>query len=80
MLDNAKAHTNAGSKALAEELKIELLFMPPYTSEFNCIEALWSVLKRDFKRRVLEERKVSISDNHFSVLLQNSLDAIVPAV
>jgi transposase len=62
VLDNAKAHTNKESKLLAEELNIELLFMPPYTPEFNCIEALWSVLKRDFKRRVLEEGAVSVSD------------------
>ena len=65
MLDNAKAHTNKESKLLAEELNIELLFMPPYTPEFNCIEALWSVLKRDFKRRVLEEVAVSVSDQRF---------------
>jgi transposase len=30
------------------------MFMPPYSPEFNSIEALWSVLKRDFKKRVLE--------------------------
>ena len=69
VLDNARAHTNAESKALAEELNIDLMFMPPYTPEFNCIEALWSVLKRDFKRRVLDQRAVSISDEKFKELL-----------
>ena len=54
VLDNARAHTNAGSKSVAAALNVELLYMPPYTPEFNCIEALWSVLKRDFKSRVLE--------------------------
>jgi transposase len=41
------------------------MFMPPYCPEFNCIEALWSVLKRDFKKRVLLEQRVEISDDHF---------------
>ena len=50
-------------KSLAEELNIELMFMPPYSPEFNCIEALWSVIKRDIKKRVLELREVVISDD-----------------
>jgi transposase len=53
VLDNHKAHHNLEVKELAEELNFELMFMPPYTPEFNCIEALWSVIKRDFKQRVL---------------------------
>ena len=80
VLDNARAHTTLESKQLAEELNIDLMFMPPYTPEFNCIEALWSVLKRDFKRRVLDERSVSLSDERFRILLQQSLDAITPTV
>jgi transposase len=41
------------------------MFMPPYSPEFNCIEALWSVIKRDFKKRVLALRKVVIGDGQF---------------
>ena len=65
VLDNARAHITKEAKQTAEELNLELMFMPPYTPEFNCIEALWSVIKKDFKRRVLEEQKVEISDDHF---------------
>ena len=54
--------------------------MPPYTPEFNCIEALWSVIKRDFKQRVLAENQVVIGDIRFRNLLQDSLDAIKPSV
>ena len=56
VLDNHKAHTSPLSKQLTQELNMELMFMPPYSPEFNCIEALWSVIKRDFKRRVLDLR------------------------
>jgi transposase len=55
VLDNHKAHHNLQVKELAEGLNFELMFMPPYSPEFNCIEALWSVLKRDFKQRVLSQ-------------------------
>jgi len=69
VLDNARAHTTNDSKRLAEELNMELMFMPPYSPEFNCIEALWSVIKRDFKKRVLDLRDVVISDAQFRNLL-----------
>jgi transposase len=69
VLDNARAHTTLDVKQLAEALNLELLFMPPYTPEFNSIEALWSVIKRDFKKRVLALRDVVISDNQFRTLL-----------
>jgi transposase len=80
VLDNARAHTTNDSKRLAEELNMELMFMPPYSPEFNCIEALWSVIKRDFKKRVLDLRDVVISDAQFRSLLQDSLNAIKPSV
>ena len=67
-------------KDLAEELNIYLMFMPPYSPEFNCIEALWSVIKRDFKRRVLEKRQIIIGDDLFRQLLLDSLNAIKPKV
>jgi hypothetical protein len=80
VLDNARAHQTTDVKALAEELNLELMFMPPYCPEFNCIEALWSVLKKDFKRRVLLQQKVEISDDLFRRLLQESLDSVTPKV
>ena len=80
VLDNHKAHTSPPSKKLAEELNFELMFMPPYSPEFNCIEALWSVIKRDFKRRVLDMRQVLISELQFRIFLQQSVDAISPKV
>ena len=80
VLDNAKAHRTADVYATAEKLNFELMFMPPYCPEFNCIEALWSVLKRDFKKRVLEQRKVMISDDLFRQLLLECLNAVAPKV
>ena len=80
VLDNHKAHRTADVSALAKKLNFQFMFMPPYSPEFNCIEALWGVLKKDFKRRVLEQRKVEISDDLFRQLLEESLNAVKPKV
>ena len=49
VLDNHPAHKTLVNKEMARQLNFELMFMPPYTPELNSIEALWSVIKRDFK-------------------------------
>jgi transposase len=33
-------------------------FMPPYTPEFNCIEALWGWVKKDVKKRMAQSQIV----------------------
>ena len=52
VLDNARAHYTSEVKAAADRFKIDFWYMPPYTPELNSIESLWSVIKRDFKRRL----------------------------
>ena len=61
VLDNARAHITIAVREEAEFQNIELMFMPPYTPELNSIEALWSVIKRDFKKRILARKDVFIS-------------------
>ena len=80
VLDNARAHITIAVKEEAEFQNIELMFMPPYTPELNSIEALWSVIKRDFKKRILARKEVFISQEDFRKHLQESCDAISPIV
>jgi len=58
VLDNAPAHRTLANKQLAATLKLELMFLPPYTPELNSIEALWSVIKSDFKQRAIARNMV----------------------
>jgi transposase len=44
-----QAHPTLPNKKLTASLDIELMFLPPYTPELNSIEALWVVIKREFK-------------------------------
>jgi len=50
--------------------------MPPYSPELNAIEPLWSVLKRDFKKRMLEHRVDKVEEHFFRKILWESLEAI----
>ena len=54
--------------------------MPPYTPELNSIESLWSVIKRDFKRRMFDNKEVNVTQAQFAKVLQESLDAVTPSV
>jgi transposase len=46
VLDNARYQRNAVVEALAKELGIKLLFLPPYSPNLNLIERLWKFIKR----------------------------------
>jgi hypothetical protein len=79
VLDNARAHHTLANKQLAASLDIELMFLPPYTPELNSIEALWAVIKGEFKQRALARNLVRMKQEEFTSLLQGCLDDITPA-
>jgi hypothetical protein len=51
--DNHRAHHKLEVVEIANRLNIEFVFLPAGTPEMNSIEALWSVIKRDFKSRLI---------------------------
>jgi len=54
ILDNASFHKGANTKELVEKAKCYLLYLPPYSPDFNPIEHQWATLKsryRTFKQR-----------------------------
>lgn len=57
ILDNLSAHKVAGVRELVEARGARLLYLPPYSPDFNPIEQAWSKIKqqlRSAKARVLE--------------------------
>jgi transposase len=46
IMDNARYQRNALVMGLAQELGIELLFLPSYSPNLNLIERLWRFVKR----------------------------------
>ncbi len=45
VMDDARYQRNAGVQTLAQELGVELLFLPPYSPNLNLIERLWKLVK-----------------------------------
>jgi transposase len=65
ILDNLGAHKVPGVRQLIEERGAQLLYLPPYSPDFNPIEQAWSKLKqrlRGVKARVLEQLEPAIAD------------------
>ena len=47
VLDNARYQRCEAVRALAAELRIELLYLPPYSPNLNLIERLWKFVKKE---------------------------------
>ena len=77
--DNHRSHHTNSVKELAHQLNIELMFLPPYTPELNSIEALWSVVKGNLKKSLLERRGATLKQQDLSDLMQESLNRVTPA-
>ena len=50
IMDNASFHQSVETEFLIEQAGCKLLFLPPYSPEFNPIEHTWASLKRYIKR------------------------------
>jgi len=49
ILDNASFHKGANTKELVEKAKCYLLYLPPYSPDFNPIEHQWARLKSRYR-------------------------------
>ena len=67
--DNHRAHYKYEVSKEAHGLNIEFIFMPAGTPEMNSIEALGSVIKRDFKSRLIQLKLVTVKQVQFSAIL-----------
>jgi transposase len=52
ILDNATFHKGGKIKELIEALGCQLLYLPPYSPEFNKIENCWSWLKSRIRKQI----------------------------
>jgi len=64
VLDNLGAHKVDGVRGLIESCGAQLLYLPPYSPDFNPIEQAWSKLKqllRGARARVLDQLEPAIA-------------------
>ncbi len=68
VMDNLSAHKVAGVRALIEARGAELRYLPPYSPDYNPIEACWSMVKQ--KLRCLRARTLEALDQAIAEALR----------
>jgi len=75
ILDNLSAHKVEGVRAAVESRGAQLLYLPPYSPDFNPIEQAWSKLKqllRGAKARILDQLQPAITQAIDAITSQNA--------
>ena len=75
ILDNLGAHKVPGVRELVEARGAKLLYLPPYSPDFNPIEQCWGKVKqklRSLKARTLDSLQQAISEAIFSITPDNA--------
>jgi len=65
IMDNMKSHHANDVKKCLDERKVNYLYLPPYSPDFNPIEKLWSKIKaflRKLKARTPEQLPIAINE------------------
>lgn len=65
VMDNLPAHKVQGVKEKLEKAGVQLLYLPPYSPDFNPIELMWSKVKtflRAAKARTVDELQLAVRE------------------
>jgi transposase len=76
IMDNLAAHKVAGVRQLIEATGARLLYLPPYSPDFNPIEQAWSKIKqwlRSAKARTADALEKAIADALATITADNAL-------
>jgi len=75
VMDNLSAHKVKGVRELIEATGAELLYLPPYSPDFNPIEKSWSKLKqllRAAKARTAEALEQAVTQALLAITAENA--------
>ena len=62
VLDNHRAHLSHSVRQLFRDLKCRLLFLPPASSILNPIESVWSLMKREWRKKLVVTSPKNMSE------------------
>ena len=57
ILDNSRSHHADKTVRKARELKIKLVFLPPYSPDINPVEFVWKTIKREVSVRFIQSKE-----------------------
>jgi transposase len=75
VMDNLSAHKVAGVRERIESVGAQLLYLPPYSPDFNPIEPAWSKVKqglRGAQARTLEVLETAVAQALSAITAQNA--------
>ena len=67
IIDNASFHKSAKVQKLIEDAGCDLIFLPPYSPDFNPIEHWWHKIKTEI-RKLIRNTKNTLNDSMGAVL------------
>jgi transposase len=73
VMDNLSAHKVSGIVETIETAGVKLMFLPPYSPDFNPIELMWSKIKAILRR--LKIRAMELLDQ----AIVTAFDAVIPS-
>lgn len=72
-MDNLRAHYSREVRQFAETLGWNIIYNAPYSSMFHCIEEVFSIIKRAYKKELIR-RDFNLSDSeHFDAIAKSIL-------
>ena len=63
-MDNAAFHKSERTKTLITNAQCHLLFLPPYSPDFNPIEKFWANLKAKIKKIISQSTTLAGAIDH----------------
>lgn len=70
IMDNASFHKSQKTKDLIEAVGCEVLFLPPYSPDFNPIEIFWANFKKLVQKNLIKFKQLSTAiDESFLICL-----------
>lgn len=64
VMDNATFHKSEATQRIINSAGCELLFLPPYSPDFNPIEKFWANLKRKIKNSIANFKSLAEAINN----------------
>ncbi len=64
ILDNAAFHKSETTKKLVENAGCQLMFLPPYSPDFNPIETCWANIKRKIRNTIHNFNSITQAIDH----------------
>jgi transposase len=78
LVDQAPLHKTEEVKVFCERKGIVLVFNAPYSSEYNAVERLWAIAKRNFRRKLLTTQLQQIKFAKAKELVEASIREVRP--